>query len=63
MSCLFLIEVDGFAFHTNNHVQKKRDELENSILAKYNIPLLRLPTTGSQEKEKIRHALKSSLEI
>lgn len=60
---VLVVEVDGFAFHTNNHVQKKRDELKNSILAKYNIPLLRLPTTGSQEKEKIRHALKLSLGI
>ncbi len=50
---ILVIEVDGFAFHENNPKQLIRDELKKSILVKYKLPLLRLPTTGSGEKEKI----------
>ena len=49
--------VDGFAFHENKPEQQRRDELKNSILAKYDIPLLRLATNGSGEREKIMGAL------
>ena len=56
-SCKLVIEVDGFAFHENKPEQHRRDELKNSILAKYDIPLLRLATNGSGEREKIMRAL------
>ena len=58
--CLLVVEVDGFAFHENNQIQLKRDALKNSILFKYKIPILRLPTNGSNEKEKICNAIKEA---
>lgn len=52
------IEVDGFAYHQNGgEQQQRRDRLKDSILKKYNIPLLRLPTNGSQERLRIEKAL------
>ena len=47
------IEVDGYAFHKKNTVQASRDELKNQILELYGIPLLRLCTNGSREKERL----------
>jgi hypothetical protein len=54
---LLAIEVDGFAFHENSPDQRARDTLKNEILDAHQMPLLRLPTTGSQEHERIRQAL------
>jgi hypothetical protein len=54
---LLAIEVDGFAFHENNPAQRARDALKDEILGTYQMPLLRLPTTGSQEHRRIRQAL------
>jgi hypothetical protein len=45
------------AFHQAGSEQAKRDELKNSILDKVGIPLLRLSTDGSNEKNKIINAL------
>lgn len=56
-SCVLVIEVDGFAFHENNPEQQRRDVLKDNILKKYGIPILRLPTNGSREKEKIEAEL------
>ena len=52
------IEVDGTGFHEAGSKQAKRDMKKNSILEKCAVPLLRLRTDGSGEKEKIRTALK-----
>ena len=52
-----VIEVDGMAFHQVGSEQAKRDELKNSILDKAGIPLLRLSTDGSNEKNEIINAL------
>ena len=49
---MLVIEVDGFAYH-NTDKQRKRDSLKDGILHKYDIPILRLSTTGSGEREKI----------
>lgn len=57
---LLAIEVDGFAFHENNPAQLKRDAIKNEILRVHDMPLLRLPTTGSGEQQRIRDALTSS---
>ena len=54
---LLAIEVDGFAFHENNPDQRARDAFKDEILAAHQMPLLRLPTTGSQEYQRIRQAL------
>lgn len=51
------VEVDGFHYHRGGTVQAERDKLKNSIFAKYQIPLLRLPTNGSGEIEKIEQFL------
>ena len=51
------IEVDGYAFHKKSTAQSQRDELKNKILKKYNIPLIRLSTIGSDEKNIIKSKL------
>ena len=51
------IEVDGYDNHKKGTDQYERDKLKNSILHKYNIPLIRLKTNGSGEEEKIRNKL------
>lgn len=55
---VLVIEVDGFQFH-NNEKQKERDALKDSILAKYGIPILRLNTTDSSEKERVCEKLRT----
>ena len=51
------IEVDGVNFHRAGTRQHERDLLKNSILEKYGVRLLRLPTNGSGEMEKVRKIL------
>ena len=51
------IEVDGFASHDNNPDQLKKDRLKDSIFEKGKIPLLRLKTNESNEREKIEKYL------
>ncbi|GAA0591182.1 AAA domain-containing protein [Kutzneria viridogrisea] len=57
---LLAIEVDGFAYHENDPEQLKRDAIKNEILRMHDMPLLRLPTTGSGEQQRIREALTSA---
>lgn len=47
------IEVDGTKFHAEGSKQAERDEVKNTILKKCGIPLLRLRTNESGEKERI----------
>ncbi len=54
---LAAIEVDGYAFHKEGTNQAGRDLLKNSILQKYEIPLLRFSTNGSGEKERLQGLL------
>jgi hypothetical protein len=51
------VEVDGFAFHEADPLQKVRDGLKDAICSAHSIPLLRLPTTGSGEEPLIRNRL------
>lgn len=60
-ACVLIIEVDGFAFHENNPRQLQRDQMKDHILQKYDICILRLPTNGSGEAEKIRTALRKCM--
>jgi len=53
------IEVDGYHYHKEDTAQAERDKIKDSILHKYNIPMLRLSTTGSQEARKLEEALTS----
>ncbi|MDR0484689.1 MAG: AAA family ATPase [Alphaproteobacteria bacterium] len=55
------IEVDGVAYHKKGSTQEKRDNLKNVILEKYNIPLIRLKTNGSGEKEQLVLKLEEAL--
>ena len=54
---LLAIEVDGFAFHENKPDQRARDARKDAILVAHQMPLLRLLTTGSRERQRIRRAL------
>lgn len=54
---LLAIEVDGYSYHENNSQQLLRDKLKNSILSKHDLPLIRFPTTGSNEEQIIRKKL------
>lgn len=55
---ILVVEVDGFAYH-NNEKQRERDQVKNAILEKYNIPILRLSTVGSGEKQRLVSALEN----
>ena len=50
-------EVDGYAFHKAGTRQHERDEMKNTVLQKYGIPLIRFNTTGSGEKEVLTEKL------
>jgi len=54
------IEVDGTQYHKRNSDQGQRDMMKDSILAAIGLPLLRLSTAGSQEKERIAQALSNN---
>jgi len=51
------IEVDGYSFHKQGTKQSGRDVIKDAILEKYDIPLIRFSTTGSQEKERLHDKL------
>lgn len=52
------IEVDGYCYHSKLK-QKSRDALKDSILAKCELPLLRLSTVGSSEEDRIINLLEN----
>lgn len=54
---VLIIEVDGFASHENNPKQLERDRIKDSILNKYDLPLLRLATTRCGEELRIKNKL------
>lgn len=58
---VLIVEVDGFAFHENNPTQLARDKMKNNILDKYELPYMRLKTTGSGENERIKMKLEEVL--
>lgn len=47
------IETDGYSYHHAATEQHRRDELKDHIFQSYGIPLLRLSTKGSGEREKV----------
>ncbi len=55
---ILAIETDGYNYHNEVTDQHRRDEMKNHILEVYGLPLLRLSTTSSGEKEKIINVLK-----
>jgi superfamily I DNA and/or RNA helicase len=50
---ILAIEVDGYSFHKEDSKQGERDKLKNHILELMDIPLLRLRTNESNEKDRI----------
>lgn len=54
---ILAIEVDGYKYHKEGTKQHNRDILKGRILRKYGIPLLRLKTNQSKEKERIKNKL------
>jgi superfamily I DNA and/or RNA helicase len=56
------IEVDGFEYHKEGTKQAERDQMKNTILNKYNFPLLRFRTNESNEKDKLIDKLNELLE-
>ena len=47
------IETDGYSFHNETAKQHKRDMMKDHIFSLYSLPLVRLSTKGSSEREKI----------
>lgn len=52
------VEVDGYYFHKEGTKQQERDNIKGKILQKYEIPLVRLNTTGSEEKKILEERMK-----
>ena len=57
------IEVDGTQYHKGDSAQGQRDRIKDSVLDIIGLPLLRLSTAGSGEKEKIAQALSGPISI
>jgi len=55
---ILAIEVDGTSFHAPGSRQAERDRMKNSILQKCGLPLLRIRTDESGEKQRIIEALR-----
>ena len=53
------IETDGYSYHNDETEQHRRDLMKNHILETYGLPLLRLKTNESGEKDKITSTLQS----
>ena len=51
------IETDGYSYHNDKTVQHNRDLMKDRILSNYGLPLIRLSTKGSGEREKIDSTL------
>lgn len=54
---VLVVEVDGYAYHANNPRQLERDKMKDSILEKYNIPILRVKTNESGEEKRLHQKL------
>ena len=54
---ILAVEVDGYAYHNKNTEQERRDRMKDNILSKYDLPLLRFSTVGSNEKARLIEAL------
>ena len=56
------IEVDGVVYHRFNEKQGIRDQKKDHIMELIGIPLLRLSTDGSNEKDRIVYALEQAMQ-
>ena len=55
---ILAIETDGYTYHNDQTVQHQRDLMKDHIMSNYGLPLLRLSTKGSSEKEKVLSMLR-----
>ncbi len=62
-SPVLAIEIDGVSFHKEGSVQASRDALKNSVLEKCQIPLLRIRTNESGERERIIQMLRDVVNV
>jgi len=60
---ILVVEVDGYAFHANNPRQLERDKMKDTILQKYDIPILRLKTNESREEARLQSKLEQVLNM
>lgn len=51
------IETDGYSYHNDDTEQHQRDLMKDHILKSYGLPILRLSTKGSGEREKVTEML------
>ena len=51
------IETDGYSYHNDDTEQHQRDLMKDNILKSYGLPILRLSTKGSGEREKVTEML------
>ncbi len=54
---IIAIETDGYSYHNEEAEQHKRDVMKNHIFELYEIPLMRLSTKGSGERDIIKNKL------
>ena len=60
---ILAIETDGYSYHNEETEQHKRDLMKDHILSTYGLPLLRLSTKGSNEREKVVEKLKAIISL
>ena len=63
MKPVLAVETDGYSYHNCSGEQIRRDRMKDHILQTYGIPLVRLSTKGSGEKEKIVSRLMELMHI
>jgi superfamily I DNA and/or RNA helicase len=56
------VEVDGYAYHQNDQKQRERDALKDKILQQIDLPVLRVATNESGEREKLIEMLAEIVE-
>lgn len=50
---VLVVEVDGYEYHMNSSEQRRRDTVKDRILKEIDLPILRVVTNESGEKEKL----------
>lgn len=50
---VLVVEVDGYEYHMNSSEQRRRDAVKDKILREIDLPILRIATNESGEKEKL----------
>ena len=63
MKPVLAVETDGYSYHNCSGEQIRRDRMKDHLLQTYGIPLVRLSTKGSGEKEKIVSRLMELMHI